>query len=80
MGLPSFEEKLAQHDLDLSPLGVDTLQVNVTRLCNQACHEFLVAAFDPDDQPLPPATRHNWSNRRSRFICDVWLFFIAQSQ
>ncbi|HEX5082489.1 MAG TPA: arsenosugar biosynthesis radical SAM (seleno)protein ArsS [Blastocatellia bacterium] len=44
MSLPSFEEKLAEHDLDLSPLGVDTLQVNVTRLCNQACHHCHVDA------------------------------------
>src|SRR5262245_43009357 len=44
MNLPSFEEKLTQHELDLSPLGVDTLQVNVTRLCNQACHHCHVDA------------------------------------
>ncbi|HEV2665037.1 MAG TPA: DUF3641 domain-containing protein, partial [Blastocatellia bacterium] len=44
MRLPSFEEKLAQHGLDLAPLGVETLQVNVTRLCNQACHHCHVDA------------------------------------
>jgi radical SAM/Cys-rich protein len=44
MRLPSFEEKLAEHGLDLSPLGVETLQVNVTRLCNQACHHCHVDA------------------------------------
>jgi radical SAM/Cys-rich protein len=44
MRLPPFEEKLAQHQLDLSPLSVETLQVNVTRLCNQACHHCHVDA------------------------------------
>jgi radical SAM/Cys-rich protein len=44
MRLPSFEEKLAEHGLDLAPLGVETLQVNVTRLCNQACHHCHVDA------------------------------------
>jgi len=44
MRLLSFEEKLAQHGLDLAPLGVETLQVNVTRLCNQACHHCHVDA------------------------------------
>jgi radical SAM/Cys-rich protein len=44
MRLPSFEEKLAERGLDLAPLGVETLQVNVTRLCNQACHHCHVDA------------------------------------
>ena len=44
MRLLSFEEKLAQHGLDLAPLGVETLQVNVTRLCNQACQHCHVDA------------------------------------
>jgi len=44
MRLPSFEEKLARHELDLAPLSVETLQVNVTRLCNQACHHCHVDA------------------------------------
>jgi radical SAM/Cys-rich protein len=33
----TFEEKLAAHGLDLAPVGVDTLQVNLGKLCNQAC-------------------------------------------
>lgn len=33
----SFIEKLATHSLDLSPESVATLQVNLTKLCNQAC-------------------------------------------
>jgi len=33
-----FHRKLEEADLDLSPLGIETLQVNITKLCNQACH------------------------------------------
>lgn len=33
-----FEHKLTAHQLDLVPLGLETLQVNITKLCNQACH------------------------------------------
>lgn len=32
-----FERKLEENNLELSPLSVDTLQVNVTLKCNQAC-------------------------------------------
>ena len=32
-----FYSYLHQHGLDLSPIGVDTLQVNITKLCNQVC-------------------------------------------
>ncbi len=32
-----FEEKLAEHNLTLPPVAVETLQVNVGKLCNQAC-------------------------------------------
>lgn len=32
-----FSDKVTESGLDLSPLGVDTLQVNITKLCNQAC-------------------------------------------
>jgi radical SAM/Cys-rich protein len=42
--LPTFDDLLAQHDLTLSPLGVETLQVNVTKLCNQACRHCHVDA------------------------------------
>lgn len=34
---PSFDEKLAVHGLDLHAVAVETLQVNVGKLCNQAC-------------------------------------------
>jgi radical SAM/Cys-rich protein len=33
----NFEEKLAEHDLELRSQSVETLQVNVGKLCNQAC-------------------------------------------
>ena len=32
-----FEEKLQANDIDLPPLSIETLQVNVTLKCNQAC-------------------------------------------
>jgi radical SAM/Cys-rich protein len=32
-----FQAVLAEHDLRLSPTSIETLWVNVTRLCNQAC-------------------------------------------
>ncbi|NOY06142.1 MAG: radical SAM/Cys-rich domain protein [Chlorobi bacterium] len=32
-----FEEALSKYNLDLDPLSLETLQVNVGRLCNQAC-------------------------------------------
>lgn len=33
----SFQEKLDQHSLRLTRLPTETLQVNITKLCNQAC-------------------------------------------
>ncbi len=32
-----FRERVKRHELDLRPISVDTLQVNVGKLCNQAC-------------------------------------------
>jgi radical SAM/Cys-rich protein len=32
-----FEQALATHRLELQPLSVETLQINITKLCNQAC-------------------------------------------
>lgn len=34
----SFIRKIEESHLNLSPVGLDTLQVNITKLCNQACH------------------------------------------
>ena len=56
MRLPSFEEKLAEHGLDMAPLGVETLQVNVTRLCNQACHHCHVDASPKRTEQMSRAT------------------------
>lgn len=40
----SFEDKLHQHQLDLVREKVSTLQVNMGKLCNQACHHCHVEA------------------------------------
>lgn len=56
MTLPLFEEKLAQSGLDLAPLSVETLQVNVTRLCNQACHHCHVDASPKRAEQMSRAT------------------------
>jgi radical SAM/Cys-rich protein len=39
-----FDALLAERGLSLPPTGIDTLQVNVTRLCNQACRHCHVDA------------------------------------
>ncbi len=54
--LPSFKETLTRHDLDLSPISVETLQVNVTRLCNQACHHCHVDASPKRTEQMSRAT------------------------
>lgn len=33
-----FLRKVKDSQLNLSPIGIETLQVNITKLCNQACH------------------------------------------
>jgi radical SAM/Cys-rich protein len=45
--LPSkydFNQLIRYRELDLKPLGIDTLQVNITKLCNQACRHCHVDA------------------------------------
>jgi len=39
-----FVETIERHKLTLAPLSIDTLQVNVGKLCNQACHHCHVDA------------------------------------
>ncbi|MGH8457371.1 MAG: arsenosugar biosynthesis radical SAM (seleno)protein ArsS [Stenotrophobium sp.] len=39
-----FSAKLAEHGLELPPLAIETLQVNITKLCNQACRHCHVDA------------------------------------
>jgi radical SAM/Cys-rich protein len=40
----TFEALLRTHGLDLPPLGIETLQVNITRMCNQVCRHCHVDA------------------------------------
>ncbi len=40
----NFHSMLEKHKLKLDPISIDTLQVNVTKLCNQACHHCHVDA------------------------------------
>ena len=35
--MEQFYKKVKDSQVDLSPIGVETLQVNITKLCNQAC-------------------------------------------
>jgi radical SAM/Cys-rich protein len=39
-----FHKMLEKHKLDLNPISIDTLQVNITKICNQACHHCHVDA------------------------------------
>jgi radical SAM/Cys-rich protein len=40
----NFRAKQDEHQVSLTPVSIETLQVNVTRLCNQACHHCRVDA------------------------------------
>jgi len=40
----AFVKKLAEHEIDLRRSTVDTLQINLGKLCNQACHHCHVEA------------------------------------
>lgn len=42
--LSHFEKVLNKHNLWLSPISIETLQVNITKLCNQACRHCHVDA------------------------------------
>lgn len=52
----SFAQTVAKHKLDLSPTGIETLQVNITRLCNQACHHCHVDASPKRTEQMSRAT------------------------
>lgn len=54
--LPIFEETVARNGLNLSPTTIETLQVNVTRLCNQACHHCHVDASPKRTEQMDRAT------------------------
>jgi radical SAM/Cys-rich protein len=49
-----FEEQLRRRGIDLSPLSVDTLQVNLTRQCNQVCRHCHVDASPTRTERLSP--------------------------
>ena len=50
-----FDEKLAENNLSLEAFGVDTLQVNVGKLCNQACKHCHVDASPKRTEIMPRA-------------------------
>lgn len=56
MSQPTFAETLARHRLELAPAVIETLQVNVTRLCNQACHHCHVDASPKRTEQMSRAT------------------------
>jgi radical SAM/Cys-rich protein len=51
----SFDEKLTAHNLELKAAAIDTLQVNVGKLCNQACKHCHVDASPKRTEIMPLA-------------------------
>jgi len=49
-----FEEKLRLHGIELTPLAIDTLQVNITKQCNQVCRHCHVDASPSRQEMLSP--------------------------
>jgi radical SAM/Cys-rich protein len=49
-----FEAQLRRSGIDLPPLSIDTLQVNVTKLCNQVCRHCHVDASPQRKEMLSP--------------------------
>jgi radical SAM/Cys-rich protein len=49
-----FDALLAARGIALAPLSIETLQVNVTKLCNQACRHCHVDASPARTEMLPP--------------------------
>lgn len=41
---PNFQAMLRKHQLELAPISIETLQVNITKICNQACQHCHVDA------------------------------------
>ena len=52
----SFDEKLAEHGLELRAATIETLQVNVGKLCNQACKHCHVDASPARTEIMPRET------------------------
>ena len=51
-----FETLLDEHGVDLAPRAVETLQVNITKLCNQACRHCHVDASPVRTEMMATAT------------------------
>jgi radical SAM/Cys-rich protein len=51
-----FQALLDEHGIDLTPLGIETLQVNITKLCNQACRHCHVDASPKRTESMATAT------------------------
>ena len=49
-----FDEVLRRRGIDLPPLAIDTLQVNVTKLCNQVCRHCHVDASPSRTEKMSP--------------------------
>jgi radical SAM/Cys-rich protein len=49
-----FENQLRRAGIELPPLAIDTLQVNITRLCNQQCRHCHVDASPARRETMPP--------------------------
>ena len=49
-----FEEQLRRRGIDLPPLALDTLQVNITKLCNQVCRHCHVDASPSRREKMSP--------------------------
>ena len=49
-----FEAQLRRNGIDLPPLSIDTLQVNVTKLCNQVCRHCHVDASPNRKEMMSP--------------------------
>jgi radical SAM/Cys-rich protein len=49
-----FEAQLRRNGIDLPPLAIDTLQVNLTRMCNQVCRHCHVDASPQRREMLSP--------------------------
>jgi MoaA/NifB/PqqE/SkfB family radical SAM enzyme len=49
-----FETQLRRRGMELAPLAVQTLQVNITKLCNQACRHCHVDASPARTEMMSP--------------------------
>ena len=52
----AFDEKLGEHGIDLRSGSVETLQINVGKLCNQACRHCHVDAGPKRTEVMTPET------------------------